>query len=91
MKRGAPSPYVTSATVTLYGVGTIARALGVTPAAIANWQRRGSGPNLPPATFVTSEGYALWTADEVRAIVAERMASMQALADTLASHVDGRG
>jgi hypothetical protein len=50
-------------TQVIYGAGDIARFYKVSPAAVSNWLRRGTGPISTPA-FITVGGHVFWTQDQ---------------------------
>lgn len=64
-----------SAPTVLYCSRDLSRVLGVTPQAISNWRKRGTGPTLPDALYVTRGGAPLYTRDQVETLIADRAAA----------------
>jgi hypothetical protein len=68
-----------SAPVTLYSLSDVATIMGVGPSAVSNWRKRGSGPHLPEPEYVTAGGRPLFTAEQLRELVADWNARAEAV------------
>lgn len=62
---------------TLYQVQDVARMFGVGSSAVSNWRRRKSGPFIPEAAYTTKGGEPLWTAEQMRDMLAEHVAAAE--------------
>jgi hypothetical protein len=60
----------------------VAELLLVKPSALSNWRKRGSGPELPEP-FGVVNGHPVWTVEQGRQIVADRIAAIEAAAERI--------
>ena len=60
----------------------VAALLLVAPSALSNWRKRGSGPELPEP-FSEVNGHPVWTVEQGRQIVANRLAAIEAAAERI--------
>ncbi len=73
----------------LIGSAQVSQLLGVTPSAVTNWRKRGTGPLPEPAySYRTQYGKVapLWTVEQIEEVIAVHSAKMQEAIDSMRSN-----